>query len=59
MPRMSKKRKEELALFLNGKNRVTFHTLCRKCRRDCKQSFSADIVDCPRYESKRSLPRGG
>ena len=32
MPRMSKKRKQEWALFLNDRNRITYNELCRKCR---------------------------
>ena len=31
MPRMSKKRKQEWALFLNDRNRITYNELCRKC----------------------------
>lgn len=31
MPRMSKKRKQEWALFLNERNRITYNGLCRKC----------------------------
>ena len=31
MPRMSKKRKQEWALFLNVRNRITYNGLCRKC----------------------------
>ena len=53
MPRMSKKRKEEWALFLNERNRITYNELCRKCVHDCKQSFRAVIVQCPNYLSKR------
>ena len=30
MPRMSKKRKQEWALFLNERNRITYNELCRK-----------------------------
>ena len=40
MPRMSKKRKQEWALFLNERNRITYNGLCRKCSSECKQSFS-------------------
>lgn len=60
MPRMSKKRKEEWAFFLNEHNRTTYNSLCRKCVHRCKQSFRAIILECPRYHSKRSvtnLPR--
>ena len=39
MPRMSKKRKQEWALFLNERNRITYNELCRKCSNDCKQSL--------------------
>ena len=53
MPRMSKKRKQEWALFLNDRNRITYNELCRKCRNDCKQSFRCVVVHCPKYLSKR------
>ena len=39
MPRMSKKRKQEWALFLNDRNRITYNELCKKCSNECKQSF--------------------
>ena len=32
MPRISKKRKQEWALFLKDQNRITYNELCRKCR---------------------------
>lgn len=51
MPRMSKKRKQEWALFLNDRNRITYNELCRKCRNDCKQSFRCIVVLCPKYLS--------
>lgn len=53
MPRMSKKRKQEWALFLNERNRITYNELCRKCSNDCKQSFRCIVVHCPKYLSKR------
>ena len=53
MPRMSKKRKQEWALFLNERNRITYNGLCRKCSNDCKQSFQCIVVHCPKYLSKR------
>ena len=52
MPRMSKKRKQEWALFLNVRNRITYNGLCRKCSNDCKQSFRFIVVYCPKYLSK-------
>ena len=54
MPRMSKKRKLKLSFFLNERGRVAYNELCRKCRHDCKQSFRAAVVACPRYLSKRA-----
>lgn len=54
MPRMSKKKKAELAFFLNDRGRMAYNGLCRKCQYPCRQSFRADLVDCPRYLSKRA-----
>ena len=57
MPRMSKKRKKELAFFLNDRGRRSYNELCRKCQHECKQSFRAVIIDYPRYQSKRAKRR--
>ncbi len=51
---MSKKRRLEWSFFLNDRSRVTYNELCRRCRRDCKQSFRAVVIECPKYLSKRS-----
>ena len=53
MTRMSKKRRLEWSFFLNHRNRITYNDLCRGCTHDCKQSFRAIVVLCPRYYSKR------
>lgn len=53
MPRMSNKRRLEWSFFLNHRNRITYNDLCRGCTHDCKQSFRAVIILCPRYFSKR------
>ena len=53
MPRMSKKRKLEWAFVLNHRNRITYNELCRKCVHACKQSFRAEVMACPCYQSKR------
>lgn len=53
MPKMSKKRRLEWAYFLNESNRITYNLLCRKCQKDCKQSFRAVLIFCPKYLSKR------
>lgn len=55
MPRMSKRQKEEWAFFLNEKGRRVYNELCRRCVRDCKQSFRATVVQCPKYRSKRAV----
>ena len=55
MPRMAKKRKQELNFFLNDKGRVNYNVLCRRCVRSCKQSFRAAVVECRRYLSKRAV----
>ena len=54
MPRMSKKRKQELAFFLNDRGRVVYNELCRRCRNDCKQSFRVTVIECRKYKSKRA-----
>ena len=59
MPRMSKMRKQEWALFLNERNRITYNELCRKCSNDCKQSFRCIVVLCPKYLSKRRTVADG
>ena len=55
MPRMSKGMKEEMAYFINDKGRITHNDQCRKCVCDCKQSYRAVIVYCPKYKSKRAI----
>ena len=52
MPRMSKKRKQEWALFLNERNRITVGGLCRKCRNDCKPPAALT-------EPAEQVPEGG
>lgn len=57
MARMSNKRRLEWSFFLNDRNRITYNELCRNCQHECKQSFRAVVVDCPKYLSKRSKKR--
>ncbi len=54
MPRMSKKRKHELSLFLNERGRVEYNSLCRRCVHTCKQAYKVMVVECGRYLSKRA-----
>ena len=53
MPRMSKRRKKELAFFLTDKGRVAYNRLCLKCTHDCKQSHRSVIIECQRFEKRR------
>ena len=54
MPRMSKKRKQELSLFLNERGRVKYNSLCRQCVHNCKKAYRVLVIECGRYLSKRS-----
>ena len=54
MARMSNNRRLEWSFFLNDRSHITYNELCRKCQHECKQSFRAVVVDCPKYLSKRS-----
>lgn len=54
MPKLSKKKKLQMAMFINPETgRRTYNELCRKCTCDCKQSYRTEIIDCPLYLSKR------
>nr|UWI49838.1 hypothetical protein NZ312_17220 [Clostridioides difficile] len=55
MPRISKKKKLEYSFFINDKGRISYNELCKRCRRDCKQSFRATVIECKHYISKRSV----
>ena len=58
MPRLSKKYKQEMAFYLDERNRIRYNDLCKKCEKECKQSFRAIIVDCP-FERKSRKKKGG
>ncbi len=53
MPRMSNRRKWELAFFLTESGRVAYNKLCLCCKHDCKQSYRAVVVNCPRFEKRQ------
>ena len=57
MPRMSKKKKLEYSFFINDKGRISYNDLCKRCCKDCKQSFRTTIIECKHYVSKRSVSR--
>ena len=54
MSRMSQKKKEEWAFFLNARNRIEYNKKCKRCQKECKQSWRAELVYCPDYRSKRA-----
>lgn len=55
MPRLSKRLRQEWAFFLHPETgRRTYNELCRNCARECKQSFRAAVIECPRYLSTRA-----
>ena len=54
MPRMTQKRKQELTLFLNERDRVEYNSLCRRCVHSCKQAYKVLVIECGRYLSKRA-----
>ena len=50
MPRMSKRNKRDWELFINPKTgRKNYNDLCRKCLRQCKQSYRVIVVACRRF----------
>lgn len=53
MPRMSEKRKRELAFFLTESGRIAYNKLCLCCKHKCKQSYRAVVVQCRRFEKRR------
>jgi len=54
MPRLSKKYKQGWQFFLDERNRMKYNDLCKKCEKECKQSFRAIIIDCPNERKKRN-----
>lgn len=50
MPKMSKRNKREWELFINPMTgRKNYNDLCRKCLRQCKQSYRVIVVSCRRF----------
>ena len=49
---LSKTKKEEMKFYTGGCGRVRYNPKCLSCAHDCKQSFRAELVTCPKYERK-------
>lgn len=57
----SKRWKTEWAFFLGKNGRRQYNRICRRCAYDCKQSFRADLIQCPKYinrEAKNAHEKG-
>lgn len=44
---------EQAAFLMNASHEVQYNDVCLECRRDCKQSFRCEIIQCPQYIFKR------
>ena len=53
----SKKWLLEWSLFLSEKGRRKYNEVCRRCVRDCKQSFRVSVVVCPYYQPVQTNKR--
>ena len=47
--RYTKEFREEWAFFLNEQGDLAYAEKCTLCERDCKQSFRAAVIYCPKY----------
>ena len=55
MPGLSNRKRAEWSFFIDpADGRRKYNELCRRCRHPCKQSWRAVVLECGRYESKRS-----
>lgn len=55
MSAKSEKWKLENAFFLNDKGRRQYNKICNVCKNDCKQSFKAKLITCPKFTRKQAL----
>ncbi len=53
MSRTNNQRKRELAFFLTESGKVAYNKLCLCCKHECKQSYRAVVVSCPRFEKRQ------
>ena len=58
MPKMSKKKRLEMSMFINSKGRIEYNRLCKACAHDCKQSHKAIVIDCPKHTPRQKKSRG-
>jgi len=57
----SKKWKKEWSFFLAENGRRDYNRICKRCLKDCKQSYRCKIIACPTYEPKpsKNTPKKG
>ena len=44
---------EQADFLMNDVHEVQYNDVCRECRKNCKQSFRCEIIQCPKYAFKR------
>lgn len=50
---LSKKVKAEMAFFINpATGKRQYNRQCRRCIHDCKQSYRAELLACPKYSER-------
>lgn len=43
------------AFFLDENKNMSYASKCNACRFDCKQSYRAKIICCPKYRSENKI----
>jgi len=38
--------KDEMSFFKNHNGQIEYNVVCRKCPKECKQSFRAELLSC-------------
>jgi hypothetical protein len=52
MPRYTEEFKKERTFFIKlSTGYITFNMKCKKCKRNCKQSYKAVLIACPIYKN--------
>lgn len=57
----SKAWKMKWSYFLGENGRRQYNRICRRCVHNCKQSFRACMIACPKYlskEAKKTFKKG-
>ena len=58
MPKLSKKQREMWEFFIDPvTKRRKYHSVCRRCPSNCKQSFQITGIQCLKYKPKNGKGR--